>query len=70
MKVIHVTVDIAIDEEMGLSVEEVLNGVDVQEHDVIDGFVITTAIKGYECTADFFLSHIKDWRKDIVEIAE
>lgn len=56
---IKLTVRIEIDEtvaaEKGVSVEEVMKGIWLLEHDVIDGFELTTDIDGIDRTTDFLL---------------
>ncbi len=65
--------DIEIDkaEYPDLDEQTVLNGIQVYDDDVIDGFGLTTNIKGYDNTADFFLQNARIVSKEALpEIAE
>lgn len=54
-----IVADIEINKEKYpyMTPEKVLEGIEVYESDVIDGFEITTNIKGFDNTADFFLKN-------------
>lgn len=58
-KRVRMTVEFAVNEEVlketGVSFDGVVNGIQFNEHDAIDGFEITTNIPGCDCTSNFFL---------------
>lgn len=58
---VRLTIELEIDAEMleqnGLSAEDVVDGIYIRDDDVCDGFQITTAINGFDCTTDFFLQN-------------
>ena len=67
MKKIRLTMDIAIHEDAGLSIEEIMEGITVLEDDVSDGFIVTTNIEGYEPVHDYFLDYVTGIKLEIVE---
>ena len=50
-----------------LSLEAVKRGVVLRPDSVVDGFVITTDIEGFDCTSDFFLEDAKIVAMEIVK---
>lgn len=68
---VRMVVEFDIDEESlyekGLKAEDVLKHIVFQEHDVIDGFEISTNIPGYNCALNFFLCAGSVVSKEFVE---
>ena len=63
-------IDIDKDENPDITPEKVLDGVRVYESDVVDGFEITTSIKGLDNTQDFFLKNAVLEEKQLVDEQE
>lgn len=63
-------IDIDQDEYPDMTPEKVLDGVRVYESDVVDGFEITTSIKGLDNTQDFFLKNAVLEEKQLIEEQE
>lgn len=63
-------IDIDKDEYPDITPEKVLDGVRVYESDVIDGFEITTSIRGLDNTQDFFLKNAVIEEKQLVDEQE
>lgn len=62
--------DIDQDEYPNITPETVLDGVRVYESDVVDGFEITTSIKGLDNTQDFFLKNAVLEEKQLIDEQE
>ena len=58
------------DEYPNITPETVLDGVRVYESDVVDGFEITTSIKGLDNTQDFFLKNAVLEEKQLIDEQE
>lgn len=63
-------IDIDQDEYPDITPEIVLDGVRVYESDVVDGFEITTSIRGLDNTNDFFLKNAVIEEKQLVDEQE
>lgn len=63
-------IDIDQDEYPNITPETVLDGVRVYESDVVDGFEITTSIKGLDNTSDFFLKNAVLEEKQLIDEQE
>ena len=62
--------DIDQDEYPNITPETVLDGVRAYESDVVDGFEITTSIKGLDNTQDFFLKNAVLEEKQLIDEQE
>lgn len=56
-----------IEDGLDVSVKEIMKGITVRDHDVVDGFEVTTSIDGYDCTSDFFLDSYSNLKLEIVD---
>lgn len=63
-------IDIDQDEYPNITPETVLDSVRVYESDVVDGFEITTSIKGLDNTSDFFLKNAVLEEKQLIDEQE
>ena len=63
-------IDIDQDEYPDITPETVLDSVRVYESDVVDGFEITTSIKGLDNTHDFFLQNAVLEEKKLIDEQE
>jgi hypothetical protein len=53
--VIEIDLDSEAMEEHGVKAKDVLDGIFIRDHDIIDGFEITTAIEAVDRTRDYLL---------------
>lgn len=69
---LKIIADIDIDQEEypDITPEIVLDGVRVYESDVVDGFEITTSIRGLDNTNDFFLKNAVLEDKQLIDKQE
>ena len=61
-KILRVTLDITINLPKDKTIDDIKNGLILYPDDIVDGFVISTNINGYDNTKDFFLkeAHFSD----------
>jgi hypothetical protein len=66
-KIIRLTVDIETNDELGVPIEEIAENLTFYSDDAIDGYTISTAIKGYDNTWDFFIKKMTYVSREIIE---
>ena len=61
-KILRVTVDITVNLPKDKTIEDIKSGLVLYPDDIVDGFIISTDIKGYDNKKDFFLkeAHFND----------
>jgi hypothetical protein len=66
-KMIRLTVDLEINEELDVPIETVSKNLLFYKDDAIDGFTVTTLIDGYDNTQDFFIKDMIYVGHEVVE---
>ncbi len=63
----RITIEFDIEENNGADVQTVLNGVTLLDDDIVDGFCLTTILKGFDNTSDYFLSNGRIIRRELIK---
>ena len=57
--VLSIEIDIDKSEYPNITEKDVVDSLFIQDSDIIDGFKLTTAVKGYDNTKDYFLKNAR-----------
>lgn len=64
--VLSIEIDIDKNEYPDVTDKDVVEGLIIQDSDIVDGFELTTAVRGYDNTKDYFLKNAKIINKNII----